>query len=75
MRMVAPAWLKAGLTSAARSTIGSINKSEKRTAFRPRRLMMYTSADTSETPRQTGCMKNMENTSTSPKYRKLTRGW
>ncbi len=74
VRIVFPAWLKAGFMSAATMNIGSIYFRLNFTAFFPLKYTEYATAQASDIPRQTGCMNVMENTSTNPKYRKLTIG-
>jgi hypothetical protein len=72
--IVPPSWLKAGLMRAEIRKIGSIYSKLNRIAFLPFKYMEYATAQISDIARQTGCMNDMENTRTSPKYRKLING-
>jgi hypothetical protein len=72
--MLAPSWLKAGLTSAANKSIGSIYKKLNLAAFFPFRRIEYAKLQKRDMPRHTGCIKNMENTITNVKYAKFTMG-
>jgi SSS family solute:Na+ symporter len=56
------------------SIIGSMKRSEKRTAFLPLRYTAYASAEAKETIKLTGCMKNMVQMSVSAKYMKFMMG-
>ena len=65
--MVAPSWLKARFTSAARIAVGASHRAVRRTAAPPFNCAAHQSAAQSETAMQRGCRKNMENVSTSTK--------
>jgi hypothetical protein len=59
---------------AERIKMGSMYSEINCTAFLPFKYTEYITAQLSDIPRQRGCMNVMENTSTSPKYKKLMSG-
>ena len=58
--MVTPAWLKAGFTTAASSSTGSVTFRLNRTALGPLSTTAYQIAPVRETARHTGCISTME---------------
>ena len=60
MRMVTPAWLKAGFTRAASSSTGRATRRCLARARRPSSCPAYSSAPSRDTARQTGCISTME---------------
>ena len=60
VRMVIPAWLKAGFTMAANRSTGRANFRCPARARRPPSSPAYTSAPVRDTARHTGCISTME---------------
>jgi hypothetical protein len=66
--------LNKGFRIAVNKSIGSINIRPILRAFFPFKYSAYEKAHTSDTARETGCIKNMENPITVRKYKKVTSG-